>query len=269
VTDTAIDNSISRNKPRRLADGPRDAVTRPLGTDFTLFTDEVIDRGWITNRDNEQRDIPGAVSKMEARTLANLVRDHGCRRCLETGVAYGVSTLAITQAVAANGGHHYGIDPCQITDHREAAICLLEEHNLAQHFTLLEGPSHTEFPKLLTENESSFDFVFVDGMHTFDYKLLDYFFADKMLKVGGWLVFHDLWLSSVKKVFRFIQTQGTYEFQPEPELSASWPRSARLLAGAFIKQRPLWYYWPASFSNLLILRKVADHQLPWNHFKQF
>ena len=189
--------------------------------------------------------------------LAEMIHRYDCRRCLETGVAYGVSTLAICQAVAANGGHHFGVDPCQITEHGRSAMCLLDEFGLADCFTLLEGPSHAELPKLLEDHQDSFDLIFVDGWHTFDCKLLDYVYADKLLRVGGWLVFHDLLLPSVKRTLRFIRTQGKYEIHCHGLEHVSWIRRARYAIAALIKRRPLWYYWPCSFSNLLVLRKAS------------
>ncbi len=236
--------------------------------DFRLATDAVIDRGWVEDCDRQRRKIEGAVSKLEARLLAEIVLRHNCRRCVETGVANGISTLAITQAAAHVGGHHYGIDPCQTDQHRNAALLLLNAHGLADDFTLLAGPTHLEAPRLLAQQEP-FDFVFVDGMHTFDYKLLDFFYADKLLRVGGWLVFHDLLLPSVKKVYRFVRLQRRYRAWRTPELVPPFFRRCRFLAGAFLKRKPLWYFWPNRFCNLLVLEKTSDKEQPWSFFEDF
>ena len=40
-------------------------------------------------------------------------------------------------------------------------------------------------------------------------------------------------------------------------------------AAALIKRRPLWYYWPCSFSNLLVLRKASATSPAWNHHASF
>ena len=43
-----------------------------------------------------------------------------------------------------------------------------------------------------------------DGMHTFDYVFIDFFYIDKMLNVGGVAVFDDTHFPSTRKVCRFI-----------------------------------------------------------------
>lgn len=231
------------------------------------MTDAVLDRGWVICQTGDRREITGAVNKEEARTLAGIILNNNCKRCYETGVAYGLSTLAITQAVARLGGHHTGMDPLQST-HGNAALCLLAEHHLAPYFTLMEGPSQLMAPRLLETNEQ-FDFAFIDGMHTFQHKLVDYFFADQLLKAGGWLVFHDLVFPSVKKVLRFIETQHNYRLWLTPGLEPSATRKLYYLAGAFLKRRSLWSYWRNGFANLLVLQKLQAKEHPWDYFRGF
>jgi Methyltransferase domain len=67
---------------------------------------------------------------------------------------------------------------------------------------------HAEFsfrclPRLLEQGVKA-DFAFVDGMHTFDYAFVDFFFLDKMLKPGGVVIFDDLYYPSIHKVCRYI-----------------------------------------------------------------
>ncbi|QIZ72491.1 class I SAM-dependent methyltransferase [Oxynema aestuarii] len=207
---------------------------------------------------------------MEARTLAEIILKHNCQRSFETRVANGISTLAITQEIASNNGHHYGIDPCQFTDHQGVALTVLQEYDLLSRFTLLEGPTHLEAPKLLSKNEK-FDFAFIDGMYTFGYKFIDFFYADQIIKVGGFLVFHDFLLPSVKKIYKFINKQykDKYQLIMTPELQPSLYRKAKYMAAAFIKGKPYWYDWPNNFCNLLVLQKTSDTECSWNYFENF
>ena len=226
-------------------------------------TDAVLDRGWVPDRDGGRRQIIGAVTKLEARILGDLVREYGCERTLETGVALGVSTLALTHAVSARGGTHYGIDPFQMSEHRGAALELLDEHGLRQHFELREGPSHLELPRLLEEGHR-FDLVFIDGWHTFDNKLLDYFYADRMLSVGGWLVVHDLWFDSVRKLLGFVRGQGTYEIDSTRGGPWGWSKKLKARVSARLGEPP-----PLDSPNLLVMRKSRDDLPPWDHYVDF
>lgn len=239
-----------------------------LPDNFELFTDSIIERGWIGEAGKNQHYIMGAVSKIEARTLAAVILEYNCQKSFETGVANGISTLAITQAIALTNGHHYGIDPYQFTYHKGTALNLLAEHDLLDYFTLCEGSTHLEAPKLLSKHDE-FDFAFIDGMHTFDYKFIDFFYADKLLKAGGLLVFHDSLLPSVKKIFRFIKKNKKYRVLTTPELQPNLSKKAKYMLAAFIKGKPYWYEWNNNFCNLLVLQKICDIELPWYHFEDF
>ena len=52
--------------------------------------------------------------------------------------------------------------------------------------------------------------AFIDGWHTFDYVLVDFFLIDKMLEVGGIVVFDDANWPSIRKVCRYIATNQPY-----------------------------------------------------------
>jgi hypothetical protein len=55
---------------------------------------------------------------------------------------------------------------------------------------LHEAPSFQVLPKLQADG-LRIDFAFIDGCHTFDYAMVDFFYIDKMLRVGGVVVFDD------------------------------------------------------------------------------
>jgi predicted O-methyltransferase YrrM len=58
---------------------------------------------------------------------------------------------------------------------------------------VFKGPSEFILPKLLEESRS-FDFIYVDGNHTFDAVMLDSLYSNRLLKKNGIIVFDDyLW----------------------------------------------------------------------------
>lgn len=233
-----------------------------------LYAEEVLARGWVSDLQGARKTISGPVSVAEARLLAGLIIETNARRCLETGVALGVSTLAITQAVSQIGGRHVGVDPFQTSQHGGAALGALAEFGLQDFFSLREGPSHSELPKLFNAGES-FDLIFIDGAHQFNFKFIDFYYADLLLELGGCLVFHDLLLPSTKKVFEYIQTLRRYEYLATPQLQPAVTQKLRYLAGAFAKFKPMRTRWPNGFANLLVLQKISDEPAPWNLFWNF
>jgi predicted O-methyltransferase YrrM len=199
----------------------------------------------------KERKVTGAVPREDALVLQEMVRFVKAKTTLETGVAFGLSTLAICEALkerrpstdsadytdsgtvrgenwgqspgapASNSARdsprfrpkHYGVDPEQNTVHGGAALASLKRAGLDSVFELLEGPSHLMLPKLL-EKGVKLDLAFIDGWHTFDYTLLDFFYIDKMLRPGGVALLHDRSWPSKQKVMRFIRTHRRYKELP-------------------------------------------------------
>ena len=158
--------------------------------------------------------VTGPISKKEANFIMKIIKRRKLSMCVETGVAYGVSTIAICSALSEleKSGlecKHWGADPCQNSDYNGAAIAALKSCNLDHLFELLEGPSHVKLAKLAEEGVK-FDMVFIDGWHTFDYTLIDVFLADQLLKPGGILLMHDMQMPSKQKVMRYLFSHRKY-----------------------------------------------------------
>jgi len=164
----------------------------------------------------KERKVTGAVPREDALILQDMIRFVKAKTTLETGVAFGLSTLAICETlkeVAGAEAKHYGVDPEQHSVHGGAALASLKRAGLDSAFELLEGPSHLMLPKLL-EKGVTLDLAFIDGWHTFDYTLLDFFYLDKMLRPGGVMLLHDRSWPSKQKVMRFIMTHRRYKELP-------------------------------------------------------
>jgi predicted O-methyltransferase YrrM len=164
--------------------------------------------------EGKARQVTGTISLPEAQFIQELIISNGFSRCLETGVAFGASTVAICSALAVleqrgSAVKHYGIDPCQIDIYQSAAVAALQECGLEHIFELCDGPAHLMLPRLI-ERKVTVDFVFIDGMHTFDYTLVDLFFADKLLRPGGIICMHDMDMPSKKKAYRYLMQHRKY-----------------------------------------------------------
>ncbi len=178
--------------------------------------EEVYRTGKYLDLSGKERKVSGAVPREDALILQDMVRFVKAKTTLETGVAFGLSSLAICEALKETAGadaKHYGVDPEQKTVHDGAALASLRRAGLDDIFELLEGPSHMMLPKLV-ERGVMLDLAFVDGWHTFDYTMLDFFYVDKMLRPGGVLLLHDRSWPSKQKVIRFILTHRKYKELP-------------------------------------------------------
>ena len=192
---------------------------------MSQVSEDIYRTGKCVDLAGKERKVTGAVPREDALILQEMVRFVKAKTTLETGVAFGLSTLAICEALLeetpdagrqtpdATGVKHYGVDPEQNTVHGGAALASLKRAGLDSVFELLEGPSHVLLPKLL-EKGVTLDLGFIDGWHTFDYTLLDFFYIDKMLRPGGVVLLHDRSWPSKQKVIRFIRTHRRYRELP-------------------------------------------------------
>jgi predicted O-methyltransferase YrrM len=122
---------------------------------------------------------------------------------LETGT--GVSSIAF----AIIGTEHIGISPSADEHARIRKYC--QDFQIsAEHLHFIAAPSYAYLPTLDLQG-GQLDFALIDGSHAFPQPIIDYFYIDKHLKVGGLLAIDDLPISSVAMVHRFLITDSAYE----------------------------------------------------------
>jgi predicted O-methyltransferase YrrM len=154
------------------------------------------------------------VDREEGEFLYSLIReDPGILRTLEVGCAQGFSSLFICSALAGrSGANHTIIDPSQTSYWDRAGVSNLERAGF-NFFQLIERGSEFVLPRLLSDAEGQYDFVFVDGFHTFDHTLIDCFYATRLLRVGGVLAIDDVTYASVRRVVNFVSSYPCYRIQ--------------------------------------------------------
>jgi predicted O-methyltransferase YrrM len=205
---------------------------------------QLIDRIYETSKveaaDGSLRDaFPEALPEPHARDLARLVRDLGLVRTLETGMAYGLSTLAICGVhEERDDGEHIAIDPHQSSDWQGIGLLNLDRAGLSHRARVIEARSDEALPRLRDQGVR-IDFALVDGLHLFDAAIVDFFHADRMLDVGGVVVFHDTWMPAIAQAAQFVRANRAYE---------------RLEAGD---------------AAMVALRKVAEDDRSWDFHRDF
>jgi predicted O-methyltransferase YrrM len=123
---------------------------------------------------------------------------------LEIGCAYGVSSLFICQTLKDVGAErHIIIDPFQHEFWKGIGLANLDRAGFLSLIKFYSELSYRCLPRLEIEGVH-LDFAFIDGQHTFDYVLVDFFYIDKMLNVGGVIIFDDINYPSIRKLCRFI-----------------------------------------------------------------
>ena len=173
--------------------------------------DEIYATGKIWKLDGSQAPLNVFIPREEGDYLYSLVRELRPERTLEVGMANGLSTLFIAQALLDNGaGHHMAVDPFQRSDWHGAGLAIIHRAGLESLVTLIELPSHQALPELERQGVA-IDFAFVDGSHQFDYVVSDFLCIDRILRIGGLIAFDDSDWPAIIKALRFVLSNRRYE----------------------------------------------------------
>lgn len=122
---------------------------------------------------------------------------------LETGS--GLSTVCL----AIIGTEHICVSPIGKEHRRIQRYCA--DHNIsAERIRFIASGSENLLPSLDLGGRK-LDFVLIDGSHTFPDPIIDYYFVNRHLKVGGYLAIDDLNITSVGVVHRFLLTEPAYQ----------------------------------------------------------
>ena len=130
-------------------------------------------------------------------------------------------------------------------------------------YELREEPSELALPQLVREG-AQFDLVFIDGWHTFDQTLVDMYFTNKLIKVGGYMLIDDVSWPSVSKAVSNFANYPCYRIVDG--YAMLWVRALNLL-GTILKPIaetifPHWLYdyvyRIVKYPSVVALQKVAE-----------
>jgi cephalosporin hydroxylase len=130
---------------------------------------------------------------------------------LETGMAYGISSLYVCDALSklSKPFRHIAIDPCQSTDWQGMGRYNLRQAGFEKMVQVIEEGSEIALPRLLAEG-TRVEFAIIDGWHTFDHALIDFFYINRMLSVGGIVLLDDVNYESIHKLVRYLSHYPAY-----------------------------------------------------------
>lgn len=144
---------------------------------------------------------------------------------LEVGLAYGISSLYILDALAEIGdGRLIGMDPAQHdSTWRGGGLHNVRRAGYADRYEFHEDTSQRVLPRL-AESGTRIQLGFIDGWHTFDHTLVDFFYIDHMLDVGGIVILDDVEYPGLRRLAHFIVSNRDYvilDLDPIPG-SSTW-----------------------------------------------
>lgn len=247
---------------------------------MTHILGEIYTAGVVHDRNGVEHRLHSNVNPLEGQFLEDLVAaDPAIKRTLEIGCAYGLSSLHLLQALADRAdAHHTIVDPFQFDQWHGVGIENIERAGFSN-YTLAEERSEVLLPALAAAEPASLDLVFIDGFHTFDHTLVDLFFANRLLRVGGYIVVDDCNFSAVAKAVSYVEQYPAYEIHSQSPSEASLKRRAADIASTALPPRIATKVLPQAFydriyirtrySTMVALQKIADDDRPWDWFIPF
>ena len=187
--------------------------------DRILSTETVTD-GTITLplRHPDHPSLPVHIDAAEGLFVGDIIRKVEAATTLEVGMAYGVSTLYICDALASLGHpvNHIVMDPFQSTMWRGIGLHNVREAGYTSIVEFYEARSEFVLPQLV-QHGRTVDFALIDGWHTFDQVMVEFYYIDRLLRPGGVVAFDDADRRGVNRAVRYAMTYPNYEVYPSPK----------------------------------------------------
>lgn len=131
----------------------------------------------------------------KGRIMYDFIIENRLKSCLELGFAHGVGTVWIGGAAQELGGRLVSVDNLSAKERQPSAFDLVTRAGLENVVELHCDPiSYTWHLQrtLKSYAANQFDFIFIDGPHTWDVDGFAFFLCERILKPGGWILFDDM-----------------------------------------------------------------------------
>jgi predicted O-methyltransferase YrrM len=152
---------------------------------------------------NKVYEAPALMSPQERVLLYGITFGLAPARYLEIGTCRGGSAVVVAAAMDdLNKGRAFGVDP-------EAAISPDVLRQISHRFTLVQGASPKALSRAVDLAGGRFDFILVDGDHSYESTLADLRGVLSVAEPGAVILVHDAYNESVEKAIRdFLASQA-------------------------------------------------------------
>ncbi len=238
--------------------------------------DEIYQTRTVQDASGNKYELRSEIDPVEGNYLYRLVMsDESITKTLEVGCAYGLSSLHICEGLRNRpNASHVIVDPKQMTDWHGVGLAHLERAGI-DFFRLIPEASELALPDLVRTQAGQFDLVFIDGWHTFDHTLLDLFYANRLVRVGGYVVLDDCMWESVAAAVSYFRNYPAFEEVKAPAVALHRipraittvlpPGLARLALPSTLYSR----YRRMRFPTMMGFKKVAEDTRSWTWFERF
>jgi len=199
---------------------------------------EILSLGVVKDEAGTSFPLHSHTTVAQCEFLQEIMRRIDASICIEIGLAYGISSMFIGEALAGRSAARFiSIDPFQAEEWKNIGLTNLKKCGYDIFTEFYSGFSHDVLPPLLASG-LKVDFAYVDTSKVFDVVLLDAIYLTRLLRVGGVVVFDDCTWPGVRKMIRYISKwphlkvlakHGTH--------SAGWKRRGLSKLAKFVPDR--------------------------------
>ncbi|HMI61523.1 MAG TPA: class I SAM-dependent methyltransferase [Puia sp.] len=177
---------------------------------MNLLLEEIFKTRTYTNSRNEIISINSETSRDQCEFLQSIIRENDFKNSLEIGFAFGMSTLAIVEEIARRQGHHLVIDKFQMDAWGGNGLDLVKKAGYLDQLEFVNEYCYMALPRLMLAGRR-FDFAYIDSTKQFDWLMVNFFYIDKVMKVGGVVVFDDVNFPGIRRLLRYISRFPSYK----------------------------------------------------------
>lgn len=249
---------------------------------MNVILEEIQRDGMLLLPSGELTRVHSGVGPESGAVLRRAVQLAAPKLGCEVGLAYGISSLHILDAMKESGnGRLIGMDPAQHdATWQGAGLYNIERAGYSDRYQFHEATSQLLLPKLAAEG-TRIQFGFIDGWHTFDHALVDFFYLDLMMDVGGVIVIDDVAYPGLQRLAHFIITNRDYRFvEGDPIAGPSgWRPRAKAVAQHALAPLVRDNHTPSESARvlqkavdmcrLIAIQKCGDDRRPFDHFVPF
>ncbi len=241
------------------------------------FLSDVFNNHGFTLESGEFVEYHSETSREQCEFIQGIINKYSLSSTIEIGFAYGLSALAIMEAVSGKGIRHVVIDKFEISDWKGYGLALVEKAGYLSQLEFHEDYCYNVLPSLLKDGRK-FDFAYIDSTKQFDWLLVNFFYLDKMLSIGGIIVFDDTDFPGIRKLLRLIAGYPSYRIIAKYPERLAKSRKQKLMSLASLIPFSSKLLKP-SLTNVddrlginaraVAIQKISDDNRNWNWFHDF
>lgn len=174
---------------------------------------EILITQTVKDEKNETYKLHSNTSELQGYFLQGILKNIKPKATLEIGLAYGISSLFILEILKElenENGSHIILDPYPDVYWNNIGLLNISKAGYENLVDFRKLFSDEGIIQLINEKKR-IQFAYTDSTKVFDILLVDFYLINKILDIGGVIVFDDCCFPGIKKLVRLISKMPFYK----------------------------------------------------------